>query len=312
LQFGNHHAARKAQEEILMAAPFIEALNKLLERLPVPAQMTSRDWAGADPAIRDRSFFSALVESLRFLDEGKGTLTDALSQATEEVVAPDGTRSIALKEGGKAKFIEKMREIIRAEGMAGPDEFKKESGEDVTNIGSRRRLDLIFNTQIQTSFGFADWQQGMDPEILAAYPAARFIRTGPVMEPRPRHAVSEGAVQLKSDFAFWAEFQNDPEIGGFGVPWGPFGYNSEMGQEDVPRREAERLGLLAKGQAVPVPDASEFGRTKAQQYNHGIAAKEPVDPVLKDKLREIMRRKYGPGSIGKDGRVTIDPLKMGA
>lgn len=295
-----------------MADIFLEAVAKLLERAPFPAQMTSADWAGMNPAIRDRSFFSSLVESLRFLERAKSKVEDALAKHQEEVVAPDGTKSMALRGPGKAAFIEEMRQIIQSEGMAGPEAFRKASGGDMTNIGGRSRLSLIFDTQVMTSFGFADWEQGMDPEILAAYPAQRFIRVSEVVEPRLRHSATVGAVRLKSDFEFWAEFENDPQIGGFGVPWGPFGYNSEMGTEDIARRDAERMGLLRKGESVPLPDVSEFGRDLRQRYNRNVSAKEPVDPTLKERLRDVMRQKYGAGSIGADGRVTIDPATMTA
>lgn len=292
-----------------MAETFADAVAKLRERLPTPSRYNSADWAGVDPALRDRSFFSSLVETFKFLDRGKKAILDSLEKNMEEVTSPDGVKSMALTSAGKAAFIQELREIISAEGMAGPDAFRQAAAEDVTNIGGRRRLELIFDTQVMTSFGFADWEQGMDPDVLAAYPAARAVRVSPVMEPRPRHAAAEGTVHLKTDFDFWATFMNDPEIGGFGVPWGPFGYNSEMGQEDVPRREAEALGLLTKGQSVPVPDAKEFGRDLKTRYNKGVKAKEPVDPALKEKLREIMRRKYGPNAIGADGRVSIDLMR---
>lgn len=293
-----------------MTGTFTDAIEKLMERQPTPARMDSYDWASVEPALRDRSFFSSLVESMKFLDRGKKAILDSLEKNMEEVTAPDGTKSMALTSAGKADFIDRMRNIIASEGMAGPDAFRSAAAEDLTNIGGRRRLELIFDTQVKTSFGFANWEQGQDPDILAAFPAARFVRTSPVVEPRPRHAVSEGDVQLKSDFEYWAEFQNDPEIGGFGVPWGPFGYNSEMDQEDVSRREAERRKLLRKGEAVPIPDAKRYGRDLKTRYNRGIDAKEPVADDLKAKLRDIMRAKYGPGSIGADGRVTIDPLAM--
>lgn len=61
--------------------------------------------------------------------------------------------------------------------------------------------------------------------------------------PRPRHAAHEGEVRLKTDEAWWAAYQNDLEIGGFGVPWEPYGFYSGMGQEDVAREENDRIIL---------------------------------------------------------------------
>ena len=38
---------------------------------------------------------------------------------------------------------------------------------------------------------------------LDAYPAQRFIRMGPVKDPRPWHAQFEGVAELKTNVAFW-------------------------------------------------------------------------------------------------------------
>ncbi len=54
-------------------------------------------------------------------------------------------------------------------------------------------------------------------------------------------------MRLKTDTAYWADYQNAEEIGGFGVPWPPFGFNSGMSMEDVSREEAAKLGLPVAG-----------------------------------------------------------------
>lgn len=59
------------------------------------------------------------------------------------------------------------------------------------------------------------------------------------------------SVTLKSkrddDFDFLL-FQNAADIGGFEVPWGPWGFNSYMFSEPVSRAEAEALKVIRKGQ----------------------------------------------------------------
>jgi hypothetical protein len=69
-------------------------------------------------------------------------------------------------------------------------------------------------------------------------------------------------VRLKTDLDFWTAM-NSPEIGGFGVPWGPWGFNSGMDVEDVDREEAEQLGLLAPGARVAPVDKDFNERLQA-------------------------------------------------
>ncbi|QJE95965.1 hypothetical protein [Luteolibacter luteus] len=178
-----------------------------------------------------------------------------------------------------------MREFMEAEGMVKPEDWKDVNRNDVTDIRSSRRLGLIFDTNVRQAYGFGKWRQGMSPAVRKAFPAARFIREHDVGEARPRHAVSEGDVQLKTDYEYWAKFQNDPEIGGFGVPWGPYGFNSGMGQEDVSREDAERLGLVKPGAPVTPPAEPEPAFNDSVWANIG-----DLDPELKKELVDSLEK----------------------
>jgi hypothetical protein len=72
-----------------------------------------------------------------------------------------------------------------------------------------------------------------------------------VKEPREDHDQWENEVRLKSDVKFWTA-RNNPAFGGFGVPWGPWGFNSGMDVYDVSREEAIAEGVLAEGE-FPLP-----------------------------------------------------------
>jgi len=145
------------------------------------------------------------------------------------------------------------------------------------------RLRLIFDTNVRQAYGYGQWRQGMKPAVRRAFPAARFVRQRGVLEPRPRHVAHVNEVRLKTDIDWWARYQNDPEIGGFGVPWGPYGFYSGMGQEDVSRAEAKRLGL--KVDPSPEEDAKPL-----PGLNENIAASvRKMDPETKRKLLEELR-----------------------
>jgi hypothetical protein len=120
----------------------------------------------------------------------------------------------------------------------------------------------------------------MTQAARSAFPGARLIRDMGVKEPRPRHQENLGEVRLKTD-PRWAEFHNAKDIGGFGVPWGPYGFNSGVTQEDVSREDAMTYGL-------PVLDAPEPVDTAG--FNDGLQASvKRLDPALKAKLLEELR-----------------------
>lgn len=172
-----------------------------------------------------------------------------------------------------------MRRFMIEEGMAKPEEFKDVNQGDVTDIRSMSRLRLIFDTNVRQAYGYGKWKQGMKPAVRRAFPAARFVRVRDVMAPRPRHADHLGEVRLKTDRAWWADYQNDPQIGGFGVPWEPYGFHSGMGQEDVSREEAERLGLRF--------DTREEEMESQPGLNDGLSTStKGMDPELKRRLIE--------------------------
>lgn len=263
---------------ITQPMPFEEAIRFLLDKEDLPAEWNAADWREQEPDFQAKAFFSSTVENARFLDRAHGLIFDFMVKTTEKVVSPDGVESIALKVGGRADFTERMTKFMIAEGMAKPEEFKSVNQKDVKDIRSLARLRLIFDTNVRQAYGFGQWKQGMKPAVLRAFPAARLIRDRGVSEPRPRHQMNLGEVRLKTD-PRWAEFHNDPLIGGFGVPWGPYGFNSGVTQEDVDRDEARSLGL----------DVDSVAPKPAKFTDGTQASTKKMDPAIKAKLLEELR-----------------------
>ena len=217
--------------------PFAEALSKFEARTPVPSSFTSAEWGQVPVGMRELAFWSARQEDAKFVQAMRDGLSDALNQTT--ITLPDGRR--AFKVNGRTDFIRQMGEMIEANGIPrlGPRG-------SIVDIGSNARLGLIYDTNIASAYAFGHWKQGISPVILQTFPALRFIRVRPVKTPRALHNRFTNAVRRKDDLAFWLAM-NSPAIGGFGVPWGPWGFNSGMDVEDVDRAEAESLGLVAPG-----------------------------------------------------------------
>ena len=70
---------------------------------------------------------------------------------------------------------------------------------------------------------------------------------------------------------------NNQSLGGFGVPFGPWGFNSGMDVEDVRRDEAIRLGLIEKNEQVLPPDDT---------FNKGLKAAADVEAEFLEKFMD--------------------------
>jgi hypothetical protein len=259
--------------KLTQPTPYREATEKLGGRSVVGSQLKSAGWQRVPIALRERAFFSATVENARWLQTARDGIGDFLSGSREEVRLEDGTTTNALRTGSRAEFVARMRQLAIDLGMGpldeeptiGPDgELTKPRDKTGTieDIRSEARLRLIFDTQTQAAHDFGYWKQGMDPAVLAEFPAQRFIREREVKVKRPPHMLNEGVVKRKDDLPFWLAM-NSPSFGGFGVPWGPWGFWSGMGVEDVDRDEAERLGLVQPGEQLAPVEADFNDHLKA-------------------------------------------------
>jgi len=249
---------------------FEEAIEKIGAQTPIGSKLNTEQWREVPLALRENAFFSATIEDARFLQSGKNLLGDFLSGAREKL--PNG--QTALKAGSRAEFVKQMQEFATARGL-GPLDPKDAGG--LKDITSQTRLSLIFNTKTTQAKEFGYWKQGQDPDVLDEFPAQRFIREADVTTARAIHQQNEGVVRLKSDLDFWMAM-NSPSIGGFGVPWGPWGFNSGMGVEDVDRAEAEALGLISPG---------EKAQPMERDFNDKLqASAQGLDEDMRAKLRE--------------------------
>jgi hypothetical protein len=77
---------------------------------------------------------------------------------------------------------------------------------------------------------------------------------------------------------FWLRM-NDQSLGGFGVPFGPWGFNSGMDVEDVRRDKAIQMGLIQKNEQVLPPDDT---------FNKGLKASADVEPEFLKKFLDKM------------------------
>jgi hypothetical protein len=243
--------------------PYDEAVAMLSARTIVGSSLRSVGWAQVQAELRMRAFFSAAVADLRFLDEAKSLLIAFLTAAEEATASGEDALVVA----SRADFVKRMQDLCAQWGIG-------DGTNEITDISSEKRLGLIYDIQIQSAHDYGRWLQGQDADILSVWPAQRFLRAERRAVPRPVHQryVTEsasgdpnppGAIRLKSDTAFWLSLNQEAD-GGFGVPWGPWGFRSGCDVEDIDRETCEALppthyAHLAPGAPTPQPTAPNPG-----------------------------------------------------
>lgn len=285
---------------------YLEGLKALLRKKTFPASFNSADWQAVAPAIRQRSFFSATIESAKVLSRFRRMLLDWQAATVEDVVSPSGIPTKAYKVSGLAEFRERAGDLLIQEGLASPADFKREG---ISNVASMSRLKLIFKTNTQQAQEFAAYEMRVtDPVYINRFPAARFVRRPGAIEPRLRHVEAQGQVRRWDDFAFWLN-QNAADIGGFEVPWGPWGFNSYMTQQPVSRAEAEQLGLVRKGEQVLPLNLTPWGIAPKTRFNQGFEATvDDVTPEIRQQAIETIKSRLGPGAVGSDGKLSLETM----
>lgn len=107
-------------------------------------------------------------------------------------------------------------------------------------------LDMVIKTNTDIVCGYSRFVQGMDPEMLEAYPAGELVKARDGEEPYDwniRWAESGGRTYNDRMIAL----KNDPvwlNLSDFGHPHPPFAFGSGMDVVDVSRVEAVELQLI--------------------------------------------------------------------
>lgn len=223
--------------------PLRNAIAQLSARTPLGSAMKSKQWERTAQQIRDAAFFSATVEDERLLATMQAKIMQRLKLARSADAA-----EVTMD---RSRFIAEMQDELKAAGYR-PDPKKRGTIEDVSSAG---RLGLIWDMQLAMAQGYAQWQAGMDPDILEAYPMRELVRDERRVEPR-----DWPAIWAKNGGKFYGEpgtdypdspgrmiaLATDPiwtAISRFGKPWPPFDWGSGMGLRKLRARDAEALGF---------------------------------------------------------------------
>lgn len=252
-------------------SPLVQAVRRLLSRVPVASRLASAEWEAVRLGLRERALWSAKVESLRVVGEIQAKLQSRIGMAREQVAHGEAWV-------GRDDFIADVRRMAIAEGV-------QTSGEGaagtVRDIRSNPRLRLIYDFQTRQAAEYARWKVGADQDVLDAFPAQELIREEARQVPRDwraRWAAAGG--RFYGSGARMIALKTDPVwtgISRFGTPFPPYDFGSGMGVEDVSREEAEALGL-----AVPMAIVSP-----ALRFNADLQASVgALTPELQGELLE--------------------------
>lgn len=279
--------------------PFQEAVDFLRQKGLMPTHLSSREIAMLERQIRQRAVFSARMTRLEFLSE--------LKRLTEALVS--GLRSS--KEGvfmsvaeAKAQLRERLEEI----GWA----TTEEDHGTIKDFYSDRRRQLIVETNMLDTLGAGRHIAETSAVSLDVNPAWELVRVSPRVNERDWKARWKDA----GEYVGWDGALPGWKSGGrmlalktspiwqalgdgagdytdtLGNPWEPFAFNSGMGRVQIPRAEAERLGLILPGQ-VQQPDQSaeninknvSAGLKKFDEELRSIFANDPLFKAEKERVR---------------------------
>lgn len=263
------------------------AIDALQRRVPTGTRLGTADLDRLPLTIKRRSFFSAKVESVRFLALAKAELQKTVNQFG---INRD-----------RASFIANLQAAAQDLGL--DREIDPQIKGTLLDITSRRRLGLIYDIQVGLAQGEAAHRAGIeDPDLFNFAPAQELVRVREVVEPRDWPArwaeaggqFYNGRMIARKDNPIWSA------ISRFGLPWPPFDFQSGMGVADVSRRDAITLGVAGVPAKGPI-EAATLIDNEGNDLSVGLTA-------LSDDEAADLQQSFGAAAVLDSGarRLTLD------
>jgi hypothetical protein len=251
--------------------PFELAVQRLAGKTPVASALRTAEWREVAIGLRERAQFSAGVTSMDVMRSIQGLLEEWVT------LGRDNPGQAFMDQ---SKFVADMRAVLGA----APGDSK-----DLTDITSRRRLEMIYDIQTRDAMEFGRWKAGQDPVLLDMWPAQEFLRIEDRIKPRLNWAerwvaaggrMFQGRMIARKDDPVWES------LSVFGRPWPPFDYQSGMGVVDVPRAEAEALGVIGPEDKVAETEGAFNDKVEASvsRDNNGKAAEQVLQDAFGDQI----------------------------
>lgn len=210
----------------LLTEPLGDAIRSLGNKRAIASVMNTAQWEALEVGIRNRAFWSATVEDQRYLDALQRNIQGYLKQE------PGYDRS------GFVRDMQEMADMLKLR----PDVGDSKRG-GLQDVGSVRRLNLIWKTNLEMAEGYALYQAGL--QTLDLYPFQELIRVESREVPREWLRIWQAAGGVLKNGRMIAHKLDDiwVRISRFGNPWPPYDFNSGMGLREVSKKEGVQLGL---------------------------------------------------------------------
>jgi hypothetical protein len=205
-------------------------------------------------------------------------------------------------------FMDRAAFTAEARAVLGAAEGDSESLKDHT---SSSRLELIYDTTIESVRNAARAEmEALHPELLDEFPAWELVRVEARRNQRewePRWRAAGGEVRGGRMIAL----KNDPvwtRLSRFGNPWPPFDFGSGMGVEEVPREEAEKLGLVGPGFTFPRNQKPYTNNMWQMSASARGVTQETID-MLKERFAGALKV-VPPSKEHPNGVIVLTPQKL--
>lgn len=246
------------------------AAERILSKALAASKIDSSQWASIQAGLRDRAFFSAKVTEVRVLHE------------TRELAA-----KVAAGELSASEFRDRVRKALSATGY----EAKEDEG-TIKDLTTRRRLDLIMQTNVRQARGYVQHLEATSQGALLAEPAYELIRVRERAQPRDWITRWKKAGGKIYPGARMIALKTDPiwvAISRFGNPFPPFDYGSGMGIRGIRRSEALRLGVITPETPPQKPPEIHLnGSLQAEvQVSEGSKEAKMLDAAFGDQVRLV-------------------------
>lgn len=253
---------------------------EILKKQLITSGLSSAEIDQVFTGLKRRAFFSARVESVRFLQKAQSQVADYLSSATRE----DGALT------SRASAISEIMAKAREEGISSG------TGE-LTDLGSVARAKVVVDTNADLARGYVSHVAGASTGARMAFPAQELIRIEerqvkrdwlPIWQNAGGQFYAGRMIALKGD-PVWSK------ISRFGVPYPPFDYGSGMGVEDVDYETCLELGVITEDYKPEGNIVEDFNAKVEAQLDF----KGEDDPAW-----QFLKNAFGNQITQKDGRIT--------
>jgi hypothetical protein len=220
--------------------PFEKAIQYRKAQKVLPLSVGSAEISRIAPELRERALFSAHTSSLTYL----GKMDALLAEMTSPTARAE--RGESAMDAASVRIA--LRNQLAAEGYLPPE--NKAGG--LQDLSSDTRLNLIIDTQLKQTYGWAQNEIQNDPDTIDAFPCLELVRVSHREVPRVWRdrwvraggKLYAGRMIARKDSPIWSA------ISRFGLPYPPFDFNSGMGTRDVDRPTAESLGAIKRSESV--------------------------------------------------------------